>query len=211
MTVDTSTRLTPRSSVGEVTAHLRDWYEGDDQAPSRLLPLVYEDLCRIAHAYSRSERRTNPLQPTAVVHEAWIQLIDYGIQDSESPWQSREHFLGIAARIMRRVLVDYARFRGRDKRGARFVHVPLWEETDLAATELEDRHALYLAIDQALERLEGFAPQEARVVELKFFGGLTLDQIAEFIGVSRSSVIRLWKRARAWLQAELEEGTQLDT
>ena len=199
-----------RPDPGEVTRALRDWHAGDEDAPARLLPLVYGDLRRVARALARGERRNHTLQPTAVVHEAWIQLVGSGVQSPEAEWQSREHFLAIAARAMRRVLVDYARRRNRIKRGAGIEQVPLLEDTDAPSAEAEGSLNLHLAVHHALDRLESFAPQEARVVELRVFGGLTLDESADCLGVSRRTAVRLWRRARAWLEAELEGVRTLD-
>jgi RNA polymerase sigma factor (TIGR02999 family) len=186
---------------------LRDWSAGDAQAARRLLPLVYDDLRRTARAFARRERRSHTLSPTAVVHEAWIQLIGSDVQFSEVAWQSREHFLGVAARRMRRILIDYARRRCRAKRGGGLDRVPLFDSSATADATREDTLLWHLAIDRALHRLELFAPQDARIVELRYFGGLTLEETAEYLGVSRRTVVRCWRRARAWLLAELEEGT----
>lgn len=166
------------------------------------MSLLYEEMRRIARALARGERRDHTLEPTAVVHEAWIQLLGRNaVQDSEPTWRSREHFLGVAATAMRHVLVDYARKRNSAKRGGGLRREPLFAETRIGGRSRED----LLELHQALERLEKFAPLEARVVELRFFGGLTLDETAEFVGLSRRTVVRIWRRAKAWLGAELAE------
>ena len=208
MSPETMIRRDTSRETGEVTQLLQQWHEGDDDAPSRLLPLLYDDLRRVARGYSRGERKNHTLQPTAVVHEAWIQLLGPGVQSPEIVWKSREHFLGVAARVMRRVLVDYARQHNRLKRGAQFIKVPLIEADAVAdSSDPSGQRALdlHLAIDRSLERLEQISPQDARVVELRFYGGLTLEQTADCLGVSRRTVVRAWRRARAWLHAELED------
>ena len=138
-------------------------------------------------------------------------MVGSDIQLPERTWQSREHFLSIAARTMRRVLVGYARRRGRLKRGAQYRHVPLFDESKEVQHGRHVRPFVHLAVDQALDRLERFAPDEARVVELRFFGGLTLDQTADCMGVSRRTVVRLWRRARAWLRSQLGDEGDLDS
>lgn len=192
--------MRPPGPPGEVTQLLEQWGEKDPRASERLMSLLYEELRRIARALARGERDDHTLEPTAVVHEAWIQLLGrQGVQESEPKWQSREHFLGVAATAMRHVLVDYARKKNRVKRGGGLKREPLFEE---ALGGAESRMEL-LELHQVLERLEQFAPLEARVVEARFFGGLTLEETAGFLGVSRKTVVRIWRRARAWLGAEL--------
>ena len=204
MFLETSVERDTSPETGEVTQLLQQWRDGDDDAPSRLLPLLYDDLRRVARGYSRGERNNHTLQPTAIVHEAWIQLLGPGVQSPEIRWKSREHFMGIAARVMRRILVDYARQHNRLKRGAQFIKVPLMEADAVADTSGHRTLDLHLAVDRSLSRLEQVSPQDARVVELRFYGGLTLEQTADCLGVSRRTVVRVWRRARAWLHAELE-------
>ena len=211
MTVDLAPTIDPTEVGDEVSRLLEDWSLGDDTAPARLLPLIYDDLRRTARSFGRAERADHTLPPTAVVHEAWIQMVGSNVQITEAPWQSREHFLGVAALTMRRVLVDYARRRGRVKRGGRLQRVPLFDDTLVEQADRESRLLAHVAIDRALDRLETFAPQEARVVELRFFGGLTIEQAADCLGVSRRTAVRLWRRARAWLQAELDEDSEFDS
>ena len=170
--------------------------------------MLYEQLRRIARTLAAGERREHTLPPTAIVHEAWIQLVGpRGVQRSELVWQSREHFLGVAARVMRRVLVDHARRRNRVKRGGGLQREPLVEGSGSVPAASEELLALHLA----LERLEQFAALEARVVELRFFAGLTLEETAEFVGLSRRTVVRVWQRARAWLGAELAGGGAVES
>ena len=189
----------------DLTRLLRRWSVGDEEAVSRLLPLVYEDLRRTARTLARRERQGHTLSPTALAHEAWIQLIERPpIQGPGTTWQSREHFFGVAAHTMRRVLVDYARRRNRSKRRAGRQRVPLFEETG-ADRHDDEPFLLHLAVDRALARLERFAPEDARIVELRFFGGFTLEETAECVGLSRRTVVRTWARAKAWLRAELEQ------
>lgn len=164
------------------------------------MPWLYSEMRRIARAIAVGERRDHTLEPTALVHEVWIQLVGpRGVQSSGLVWQSRAHFLGVAARVMRRVLVDHARRRNRAKRGGGLRREPLFEGIASRPAQAEE----LLALHMALESLERFAPLEARVVELRFFGGLTVDETAEFVGLSRRSVVRVWRRARAWLTSEL--------
>ncbi len=189
---------------GELTQLLRLWSEGDQQASEHALLLLYDDLRRAAHGIAWRERPDHTLEPTAVVHEAWIQMVGArGVQASGVHWQSREHFLGVAARTMRRVLVDHARRRSRAKRGGHRRRVPLGESIGAGPAEPDAAWALHLELDRALEALERFAPVEARVVEARFYGGLTLEETAEVLGVSRRTIVRTWRRARAWLRAEL--------
>jgi len=157
---DSEIRFEPSTAEGEVTRLLRRWSDGDEEAPLHLLPLVYDDLRHTARAFARNERAHHTLPPTAVVHEAWIQLVERsGVQNPEG-WHSREHFLGVAARAMRRILVDHARRRGRLKRGGNASRVPLLDDDAVAPATSEDALVAHLQVDQALERLERFAPQE---------------------------------------------------
>jgi RNA polymerase sigma factor (TIGR02999 family) len=176
----------------EVTALLRDWSGGDRAALERLMPLVYQELRRLAASYLRVERPDHTLQPTALVHEAYLRLVDQrGVN-----WQNRAHFFGIAAQMMRRILVDHARRRQAAKR-------------DATALRLEanggeaGRDPELLALDQALCGLESLDARQARIVELRFFGGLTVEETAEVAGVSPATVKREWRTARAWLAREI--------
>lgn len=183
----------PRSR--RVTQILRDWREGDPEAMEALIPLVYDELHQLAAARMRNERSDHTLQPTALVHEAFTRLVD-----ADVPWQDRGHSFAVAARTMRRVLVDHARGRGRAKRGGDVVHVSLDESREAAAAPLGGIGAL----DDALEALAAFDERKARIVELHYFGGLTHPEIARALDLSPSTVDRDLRLARAWLRRELE-------
>jgi len=179
---------------GEVTALLRDWSGGDQRALERLIPLVYRELRKLAASYLRGERSDHTLQPTALVHEAYLRLVDQRGVD----WRNRAHFFGIAARMMRRVLVDHARRRLAAKRDGAAYRIsgsgdPIEPERDPDV----------LALDLALDGLEALDPRQARIVELRFFGGLTVEETAEVTGISTATVKREWQTARAWLAREL--------
>jgi RNA polymerase sigma factor (TIGR02999 family) len=187
------------SAVGAVTLLLRAWGHGDTQARDDLFDLVHRDLrIRAAH-YLRRERREHTLQPTALVHEAYLRLVEHDRVD----WQNRAHFLAIAAKIMRRVLVDHARRRDAVKRPANGLRVPL----DDQLVQADPIDCEVLALHSALEELEGLDPQQALIVELRYFAGMSEDEVAGVIGLSRSSVTREWQMARAWLFRRLTLGT----
>jgi RNA polymerase sigma factor (TIGR02999 family) len=188
------------ASSGQVTHLLRAWSEGDQQALEQLLPLVDAELRRLARAYMHRERRDHTLQPTALVNEAFIRLA--GAQNIR--WQDRAHFFGICARVMRRVLVDYARTRGVQKRGAQAERVPLDEVSIPAPEPLLD----IVALDLALEALAIEDERKSRVVELRFFGGLTTEETAEVLRVSPDTVKRDWRMAKLWLLRQLEAGSR---
>jgi len=179
----------------EVTALLKEWAAGDPAALERLMPLVYEELRRLAASQLRAERRNHTLQPTALVHEAYMRLIG---QRSVS-WANRAHFFGIASRMMRRILVDHARRRGRNKRSPGTVYLDLGNSETVVA----DRTPELLALDDALTQLEKLDPQQARVVELRFFAGLSVEETAEVAGISTATVKREWATARAFLRHEI--------
>ena len=179
----------------DVTQILQDWSGGDAQAPERLMPVVYDELRRLARSFLARERGGHTLQPTALVNEAYLRLVD----QTRVNWQNRAHFYGIASRMMRRVLVDHARAHATEKRGGQAVHLSL---EDLQVP-IEDRAASFLALDEALERLWQMDERKCRVVEMRFFGGLTEDEIAEFLGVDTRTVQRYWRNARLWLYREL--------
>ncbi len=183
----------------EVTQLLFRVGSGDDAAASDLLPLVYEELRRLADAFMRQERRDHTLQPTALVHEAYLRLVD----QTRVRWQDRTHFFAVAATCMRRILVNHARDRGRQKRGGGAQRVTLKDLADTGAigdAELVD-------LDDALARLEQLDARKVRVVEFRFFAGLTVEQTAELLDLSPVTVKRDWDFARAWLLKELIEGT----
>jgi RNA polymerase sigma factor (TIGR02999 family) len=175
---------------------LRQWSGGDRAALDELLPLVYDELHHQATRYLRRERAGHTLQTTALIHEAYVRLID----QRDVQWQSRTHFFAIAAQMMRRVLVDYARAKHREKRGGDGVRLPLEAATLVASGE---RSVDLMALDEALTRLGSFDEQQARVVELRYFGGLSLEETADALHISRSTAARDWDVARAWLRREL--------
>jgi RNA polymerase sigma-70 factor, ECF subfamily len=184
------------SSPGAVTDLLRAWTDGDDGALERLTPLVEAELRRLARGYMRRERRDHTLQTTALVNEAFLRLTDA----RRVRWQDRAHFLGISARLMRRVLVDHARSRGYRKRGGGAERVTL-DERVLGAPELD---LDLLALDRALDALAAADPRKCRVVELRYFAGLSVEETAEVLGVSPDTVKRDWRLAKLWLLRELE-------
>ena len=183
-------------SPRDVTALLGDWSRGDRTALNRLLPLVYAELRRVAARQLRNERADHTLQPTALVHEVFIRLVDQRRVD----WQNRAHFFGVAANVMRRILVDHARRHGARKRGEGVRSVSIDEARDVAATPNE---MPVLALDHVLGRLETVDPELAKIVELRAFGGLTIEEMAHVLGVSPSTVKRDWRTAKAWLNREL--------
>jgi RNA polymerase sigma factor (TIGR02999 family) len=185
------------SMVGsaDVTALLDDWSRGNRTALTQLLPLVYAELRRVAARQLRTERADHTLQPTALVHEAYLRLVDQRRVD----WRNRAHFFGVAAQIMRRILVDHARRHGATKRGQGVRCVSMDEATDVAAPD----EIPILALDHALDRLEKVDAALTRIVELRAFGGLTIDEAAHVLGVSPSTAKRDWRTAKAWLGREL--------
>ena len=183
------------TSQSDVTQILRDWSGGDGDAPERLMPLVYCELRRQARSYLSRERGSHTLQPTALVHEAYLKLVD----QTRVNWQNRAHFYGIAANMMRRVLIDHARALAAGKRGGEAVRVSV----DDIQIPVEERAASFLALDEALDALAKFDERKAKVVEMRFFGGLNDDEIAEVLGVTDRTVQRDWRSARLWLLREL--------
>lgn len=183
---------------GDITALLAAHSSGDSDAMDELYPLVYEELRQIAHQRMRGERSDHTFRTTALVHEAYLELVDLDRVD----WQNRRHFFALAARIMRNVLVDYAEKRNAQKRGGDVDRVPLEEGDGAVQVALED----VLAVHQALERLETIDERQVRVVECRFFAGLTIEETAHALGVSPATVGRDWRMARAWLNRELTNG-----
>jgi RNA polymerase sigma factor (TIGR02999 family) len=179
-----------------VTELLIAWSDGRRDALEDLMPLVYADLRRVAAGYMQRELVGHPLQPTALVHEAYVRLID----QRQVKWRNRAHFFGVAASMMRRILVDHARRRRAEKRGGDWERVTMTEH-DVAAED--PREIDVLALHESLERLATFDPQQARIVELRYFGGLTIDETAEVAGISPATVVREWTIAKAWLRADL--------
>ena len=190
-------------STHEITQLLVAWKEGDQAALEALSPLINQELHRLATLYMAGERQGHLLQPTALVNEAWLRLIDW----RNVEWQNRAHFFGLAAQIMRRILVDFARTRDREKRGGGALRVSLSEAANIPS----QRSAELVALDDALQALEKLAPRQARMVELRFFAGLSDEESAEALGVSVGTVRRDWSLAEAWLFRELKrKETALD-
>jgi RNA polymerase sigma-70 factor, ECF subfamily len=183
-----------KSSPEHLTQLLLAWGNGDQRALDELTPLVYDELHRLAGAYLRRERRGHTLQTSALVNEAYLRLIGQQVS-----WQNRAHFFGIAAQLMRRILVDYARGQRADKRGGDAPHLALDEALDEAAAQSTD----LIALDDALTRLAAFDPRQSRIVELRYFGGLTIEETAAALGIGHSTVEREWNLARAWLRREM--------
>jgi RNA polymerase sigma factor (TIGR02999 family) len=184
------------ASPRDVTALLGDWSRGNRTALNHLLPLVYAELRRVAARQLRNERADHTLQPTALVHEVYIRLIDQRQVD----WQNRAHFFGVSAQVMRRILVDHARRHGASKRGDGVRCVSIDEARDVAAASND---IPILALDHALDRLEQVDPHLAKIVELRAFGGLTIEETAHVLSVSPSTAKRDWRTAKAWLHREL--------
>jgi RNA polymerase sigma-70 factor, ECF subfamily len=182
-------------SPREITRLLLAWGDGDESALAALTPLVYQELRRRAHRYMGGEREGHTLQTTALVNEAYLRLVD----SRNVRWQNRAHFFAVSAELMRRILVDFARSRGYRKRGGGARHV----ELDEAAVVADERGAEVVALDEALLALAGLDARQARVVELRYFGGLSDAEIAEVLKVSVGTVRRDWTLARAWLNREL--------
>lgn len=186
----------PSSSSPNVTNLLVAWGKGDRQAFDQLMPQVQQELRRIAERYMAGERPGHDLQATALINEAYLHLVDW----KNIQWADRAHFFGMAANMMRRVLVDHARRRDRFKRGGDAIQVSLVEAAHVPAAERAD----VLALDEALEQLAALDPRKSRIVEMRFFGGLSLEETAEALGVSVATVRRDWSLARAWLFRELK-------
>lgn len=183
----------------DVTQLLLKWSQGDKAAMEELLPMVYRELQKIAHRYLYKERGEHTLQTTALVHEAYLKLVD----QTRVQWQNRAHFFGIAAQAMRRILVDNARQRLADKRGAGAEKISI----DDKEIDISDEKASNLVeLDFALKKLAELDPNKSRLVELRYFGGLSLEETAEVLGVSRPTVIRQWRLAKAWLYKEIAGG-----
>jgi RNA polymerase sigma factor (TIGR02999 family) len=183
------------SASPDVTALLLDWRDGDRDAPAKLMPLVYDELRRMARAHLRRERPDHTLQPTALVNEVYLRLVD---QQCVS-WHNRAQFFGLAAQLMRHVLVDYARSRASVKRGG-LVHKLSLDEASMAPEEIAVE---LVALDEALVRLAEIDERKSRVVEMRFFGGLSVEETAEALGVSDKTVMRDWRIAKLWLYREL--------
>jgi len=191
------------SATQDVTGLLLAWGRGDSSALQKLTPLVYRELHALAHRNMLRERPGHTLQTTALVHEAYLRLID----TQHVQWRDRTHFFAMSARLMRRILVDFARSRGYQKRGGGARPVSLDENVDVA----HERSADLVALDDALAALAVVDPRKSRVVEMKFFGGLTAEEIAEVLEVSPDTVLRDWSLAKSWLLRELKRGNGHDS
>jgi RNA polymerase sigma factor (TIGR02999 family) len=187
--------MTPAEPI-EITRLLKAWGSGDDAAFEQLAPVVYSELKRMARRHMRGERG-NTLQATALVHEAYLRLVDM----KHAGWQDRAHFFAVSAQMMRRILVDAARARATGKRGGAAARVNLDEIPEVGA----GRAGELVALDDALNTLAGMDPRKAKVVELRFFGGLSVEETAEVLKISDQSVFRDWKLAKAWLRRELQK------
>ncbi|MGI8436175.1 MAG: sigma-70 family RNA polymerase sigma factor [Chthoniobacterales bacterium] len=179
----------------QVTHILTDWSEGDPGAPERLMPLVYEELRRLARSYLDRERPDHTLQATALVHEAYLQLVD----QRTATWQNRAHFLGVAAQSMRHILVDHARSHRAEKRGGDREKLAFDEGLDFS----DERAIDLVALDDALKDLATFDQRQSEIVEMRFFGGLTNEEIGEVLQISPRTIKRDWRLARAWLRREI--------
>lgn len=188
------------SEAGDVTDLLRAWHAGDEDAYRQATAILYEELRRLAHRVMLGERAGDTLQPTALVHEAFLRLTGAGQVD----WQDRKHFLAVASRTMRRVLVDFARADETVKRGAGATHVPLESDLPGGGPSLPD----LIAIDQALDILARLDPRKVAVIELRFFGGLTVEETARVLDVAPDTVARDWRLARTWLLRALDNAAK---
>jgi len=178
----------------QITQLLLAWGQGNEAARDQLIPLIYDELRRLARKHLRRERPGHTLQTSALVNEAYLRMAGQSVS-----WQGRAHFFGIAARLMRQILVDHARLRDNAKHGGD------WRRVSLDAADVgQDQSADILALDEALQALAQMSPQQSRMIELRFFGGLTIEETAEVLGVSHSTIEREWRVARAWLWRELQ-------
>ncbi|MCG3163292.1 MAG: hypothetical protein JMDDDDMK_04681 [Acidobacteria bacterium] len=182
----------------EITRQLIAWSHGDAEALEQLIPTVYQELRRMAGRYLRQENPGHTLQPTALVHEAWLRLID----QTRVNWQNRAQFFGVAAQMMRRILVDHAKTKHREKRGGGASKLSLDDVINLS----QERAADLIALDDALDALARIDERKSRVVELRYFGGFSVEETAQILEVSPDTVMRDWKMAKAWLYQELKRG-----
>ncbi len=186
------------NDTNQITRQLIAWSNGDQTAMDQLIPVVYQELRRMADRFLRHESAGHTLQPTALVHEAWLRLID----QTRVNWQNRAQFFGVAAQMMRRILVDHAKSKHREKRGGDAVKLSLDDVVILS----QERAADLIALDEALDALGNFDQRKCSVVELRYFGGLSVEETAEVLSVSPDTVMRDWKLAKAWLYQRLGEG-----
>lgn len=187
----------PDPTSREITAMLRQWEKGDRTALEELMPLVYDELHKQAARYLRRERADHTLQTTALIHEAFLKLVG----QREARWESRTHFFAIAAQAMRRILIDHARAKHQAKRGGANITLALDDVEPVSGGNEQDVDLL--ALDQALGRLAKIDEQQVRIVELRYFGGLNLEETAAALGISRATVVRDWSVAKTWLRREL--------
>jgi RNA polymerase sigma-70 factor (ECF subfamily) len=190
--------MTP--SHGTISRLLLEWREGDQTALDRLVPLVYRELRRLAGYYMRRQRADHTLQTSALINEAYLRLIDH----KNMRWENRAHFYAVAAQAMRRILVDHARSRGYQKRGGGALKVSF----DEAVIGAEERAAELIALDDALQDLAGLDPRKCQIVELRYFGGLSVDETAAVVGVSAVTVMREWRSAKGWLLRAISKREQ---
>lgn len=186
----------------EITQLLLAWNQGDREVLDKLMPLVRDELYRLAESYMRRERSDHTLQPTALIHEAFMRLVD----QQHINWQGRAHFFGVAANLMRQILVDYARNHKAIKRGGLLNRITL----DAAAALPEQKDLDLLALDDALISLEKVSPIKSRIVEMRFFGGLSNEEIAEALNLSIPTIVRHWRVAKAWLYQQIRKGDSHD-
>lgn len=183
-------------SPNKITRMLIELTDGNQEVVNQILPHIYDELKRLASSYLRRERPNHTLQPTALVHEAYMKLID----QKRVHWQNRAHFFGIAAQVMRRILLDHARKHQADKRGGEVEKLPIEEEILVVS---HDKSAELIALDDALEALAKIDEQKAKIVELRYFGGLSIEETAEVMGVSVPTINRQWRMAKAWLYSQI--------
>jgi RNA polymerase sigma-70 factor, ECF subfamily len=185
----------PATPSEQATRIVNELAAGDHRAAEELMPLVYDEFRELAGAYLRQETKAHTLQPTALVHEAYLRLID----QTRVNWQGRTHFFAVGAQAMRRILVDHARARHRDKRGGGWHRIALDEHLMISSQHDAD----ILAVDEAIDKLNAIDSRQARIVELRFFGGLTVEEVAQVLGISKRTVENEWKIIRAWMRREL--------
>jgi len=188
-----------KESPHEITQMLLELTDGNQEVVNQILPHIYDELRRLASSYLRRERSNHTLQPTALVHEAYMKLID----QSRVKWQNRAHFFGIAAQVMRRILMDHARKHTAEKRGGEAELLPIEEEILIVS---HDKSAELIALDDALQQLSEIDERKAKIVELRYFGGLSIEETAEVLGVSVPTINREWRMAKAWLYSEITGG-----
>ena len=187
----------PENTRRDITLLLKEWSDGNEAVLDNLMPLVYDELRRQASRFLRKERPGHTLQPTALIHEAYLKLID----QTQVRWQNRSHFFAIAAQAMRRILVDHAKNRKREKRGGAAENLPIEYAETVAASD--GKSVDLVALDEALTKLAEFDPRQAQVVELRYFSGLSIDETAEVLGISNATVRREWNMAKAWLHTQI--------